>query len=199
MLYHAPALAALPRSGIVHRLDKDTSGVLVVARSLRAHTSLVGQLQARSMSRVYQAVARGVLRCAGTIDQPIGRHPRNRKRMAVVAGGRPAVTHYRVLQSFAGFTHLQVALETGRTHQIRVHLAHIGFPLVGDQQYAGRSRLARGLHPALAEQVRDFPRQALHAYRLKLLHPADQRPLEFTAPLPADLLRLLHCLREYAA
>lgn len=198
LLYHAPALAALPRSGIVHRLDKDTSGVLVVARSLRAHTSLVGQLQARSMSRVYQAVTRGALRCGGTIDQPIGRHPRDRKRMAVVPGGRPAVTHYRVLQTFAGFTHLQVALETGRTHQIRVHLAHTGFPLVGDQQYAGRSRLVKGMHPALAEEVRTFPRQALHAHTLKLLHPADQRLMEFTSPLPTDLLRLLQCLQEYA-
>ena len=199
LLHRDPRLAAIPRSGIVHRLDKDTTGVMVVARSLRAHTSLVAQLQARTMGRVYEAVARGEVRRSGSVDEPIGRHPRDRKRMAVVPGGRPAVTHYRVVRAFAGFTHLEVSLETGRTHQIRVHLAHIGFPLVGDAQYGGRPRSVKGMDAALVECVQQFPRQALHARTLKLLHPADGRLMEFNAPLPADMLNLLDCLRQHAA
>ncbi|MEJ2402611.1 MAG: 23S rRNA pseudouridine(1911/1915/1917) synthase RluD [Xanthomonadales bacterium] len=190
LLHFDPSLAALPRAGIVHRLDKDTSGVMVVARSLRAHTSLVRQLQTRTMSRVYRALALGDLVAGGTVDAPIGRHPRDRKRMAVVASGRPAISHYRVLQRFEALTWLEVSLETGRTHQIRVHMRHLDHPLVGDPVYGRKPRQA-GLTVAQYEAVHEFPRQALHAAVLKLAHPADGRPCRFHAALPADLRRLL--------
>ena len=193
LLHHDPALAALPRSGIVHRLDKDTSGVMVVARSLRAHTQLVQQLQAREMSRVYFALVQGEPVSGGTVDAPVGRHPRDRKRMAVVASGRPAVSHYRVLRRFGPLTWIEVALETGRTHQIRVHMRHAGYPLVGDPVYGRKPRLA-GLDEDQAEAVRRFPRQALHAARLRLVHPADGEPRTFQAPLPDDLRALLAVL-----
>jgi 23S rRNA pseudouridine1911/1915/1917 synthase len=196
LLHYDPGLAAIPRSGIVHRLDKDTSGVMVVARSLRAHASLVAQLQSRSMSRVYEAIAMGELRQSGSIDEPIGRHPRDRKRMAVVRSGRSAVSHYRVLQSFPGVTHVEVSLETGRTHQIRVHLAHLGFAIVGDRVYGRRPGSLRGMDPELAAALRAFPRQALHARTLRLQHPVDLRPLEFHAALPQDMAELLAQLRE---
>jgi 23S rRNA pseudouridine1911/1915/1917 synthase len=199
LLHFDPGLATLPRAGIVHRLDKDTSGVMVVARSLRAHSSLVGQLQARTMSRVYEAIARGIIRRGGTVDEPIGRHPRDRKRMAVAPSGRNAVTRYRVLETFAGFTHLEVSLETGRTHQIRVHLAHLGHPLVGDSQYGRNPRSVRGIDPGVLEVVRRFPRQALHARTLTLRHPADGVERTFHAPLPADFAGLLEFLRSEAA
>jgi 23S rRNA pseudouridine1911/1915/1917 synthase len=193
LLHYDPALAALPRAGIVHRLDKETSGVMVVARSLRAHTSLVQQLQARTMSRVYRALVLGDIVAGGTVDAPIGRHPRDRKRMAVVASGRPAVSHYRVLHRLGPLTWIEVSLETGRTHQIRVHMRHAGHPLVGDPAYGRKPRRA-GLEPEAYEAVRAFPRQALHAARLKLQHPADGRLLEFHAPLPEDLRVLLAIL-----
>jgi len=199
LLHFDANLAVLPRSGLVHRLDKDTSGVMVVARSLRAHASLVEQLQERSMSRVYEALAAGEIRRRGTVDEPIGRHPRDRKRMAVVSGGKPAVSHYRILQSFQGFTHIEVALETGRTHQIRVHLAHIGHPLVGDTTYGRKPRSIRGLDPQVVEAIKTFPRQALHARYLTLRHPEDQREMRFEAPLPKDLQDLLKLMREKAA
>ena len=198
LLHLDPGLAGLPRSGIVHRLDKDTSGVMVVARSLRAHTSLVNQLQARSMSRVYETICRGEMRGVATVDEPIGRHPRDRKRMAVVTAGRPSVTHFRILQAFKGFTHLEVSLETGRTHQIRVHLSHLGFPVVGDTVYGRNPRSVKGMSPELIGAVRQFPRQALHARSLKLQHPADEKQLEFHAPLPADMGQLLELLRQAA-
>ena len=191
-------LAVLPRSGLVHRLDKDTSGVMVVARSLRAHTSLVAQLQARSMSRIYEAVAAGEIRRRGTVDEPIARHPRDRKRMAVVAGGKHAVSHYRVLQAFAGFTHIEVSLQTGRTHQIRVHMAHLGHPLVGDVTYGRKPRSVKGMSPELVAAIKAFPRQALHARYLSLQHPADQRDMRFEAPLPQDFQGLLEVLQEQA-
>jgi 23S rRNA pseudouridine1911/1915/1917 synthase len=199
LLHFDPGLAAIPRSGLVHRLDKETSGVMVVARSLRAHTSLVTQLQTRRMGRVYEALVKGEIRHGGTVDEPIGRHPRDRKRMAVVSSGRPAVSHYRVLQRFRDFTHLEVSLETGRTHQIRVHLAHLGYPVVGDTVYGRKPRSPKGMDPELLEAVREFPRQALHARTLRLHHPADDRPVEFHAPLPADMAALLSLLREKAA
>ena len=190
LLHFDASLAALPRAGIVHRLDKDTSGVMVVARSLRAHTSLVRQLQSRTMSRVYRALVLGDIVAGGTVDAPIGRHPRDRKRMAVVAAGRPAVSHYRVLQRFEALTWLEVSLETGRTHQIRVHMRHLNHPLVGDPVYGRKPRQA-GLSVEQYEAVREFPRQALHAAVLKLAHPADGRACRFRAPLPADMRRLL--------
>jgi 23S rRNA pseudouridine1911/1915/1917 synthase len=190
LLHFDESLAALPRAGIVHRLDKDTSGVMVVARSLRAHTGLVRQLQARTMSRVYRALVLGDLVAGGTVDAPIGRHPRDRKRMAVVASGRPAVSHYRVLQRFEALTWLEVSLETGRTHQIRVHMRHLDHPLVGDPVYGRKPRQA-GLSLEQYEAVREFPRQALHAAVLKLAHPADGRPCRFQAALPGDMRRLL--------
>jgi len=199
LLNFDPRLAALPRAGIVHRLDKDTSGVMVVARSLRAHSSLVGQLQTREMSRVYRAIVIGEMIAGGTVDAPVGRHPVDRKRMAVVASGRPAVSHYRVLERFKGLTHIEVSLETGRTHQIRVHMAHIGHALVGDPVYGRASRRRRGMSEELARVLQDFPRQALHAQRIELVHPGSGEKLEFSAPLPADFVGLLESLRELAA
>jgi 23S rRNA pseudouridine1911/1915/1917 synthase len=170
----------------VHRLDKDTSGLLVVARTLEAQTDLVRQLQARTVKREYAAVAHGVIARDGTVEAPIGRHPVSRTRMAVVARGKPAVTHYRVLARYAGATHVECRLESGRTHQIRVHLASIGHPLVGDPVYGKRNA-----KPALA-----FHRQALHARRLGLVHPASREPVTWEAPLPQDMQDLLTRLSE---
>jgi 23S rRNA pseudouridine1911/1915/1917 synthase len=194
LLFFDPALAELPRSGIVHRLDKDTSGVMVVARSLRAHTQLVKQLQSRSMSRIYRAIAAGDIRSGGAVEAPIGRHPRDRKRMAVVSSGRPATTHYRVLRRFGGHTHLELSLETGRTHQIRVHMAHIGHPLLGDPVYGKPPKKMKGACAGLERRIRDFRRQALHAFKLKLIHPGSGDAVEFTADLAADLADLLRSL-----
>jgi 23S rRNA pseudouridine1911/1915/1917 synthase len=178
LLHHAPQLAKLARAGIVHRLDKDTSGLLVVAKTEPAQASLVRQLQARTMKRTYLALARGVVKSAGTIDAPVGRDPRSRTRMAVVKSGKPAVTHYRVRKSFAHHTLLECELESGRTHQIRVHLASIGHPVEGDPVYAGRK-------PGL------LARQALHAWKLAFAHPATGKPARFESPLPQDFTRLL--------
>jgi 23S rRNA pseudouridine1911/1915/1917 synthase len=194
LLHYDPGLAVLPRSGLVHRLDKDTSGVMVIARSLRAHTSLVSQLQDRSMGRVYEAIAAGEIRRRDTVNEPIGRHPRDRKRMAVVSSGRKAVSHYRILQAFKGFTHIEVSLETGRTHQIRVHMAHIGHPLVGDATYGRKPRSVKGMDVQLVEGIKAFPRQALHARYLTLLHPADGREMRFEATVPEDMQGLLDLL-----
>jgi 23S rRNA pseudouridine1911/1915/1917 synthase len=185
LLHHAPALAALPRAGIVHRLDKDTSGLMVVAKTATAQTDLVRQLQARSVSRHYLALACGDLARGVTVDAPIGRHPTARTRMAVVARGKPARTHVEVLERHGIVTLLACRLETGRTHQIRVHLASIGHPLVGDPVYGG-GRSAR--LPAL---LRAFPRQALHAARLELVHPVTRQPLGWASPLPHDFAMLL--------
>jgi 23S rRNA pseudouridine1911/1915/1917 synthase len=190
-------LAALPRSGIVHRLDKDTSGVMVVARSLRAHTSLVEQLKSRKMSRVYRAVAAGNIVAGGTVDAPVGRHPRDRKRMAVTGSGKPAVSHYRVLQRFNGATYIEVALESGRTHQIRVHMAHIGHPLAGDPVYGRALKIKRGFPAGLVEAVRAFPRQALHAVKLSLKHPGSKLDVDYQAPLPDDFRQLLTALEAF--
>lgn len=198
LLHFDSGLATLPRAGIVHRLDKDTTGVMVVARNLRAHTRLVEQLQARQMSRVYEALARGETDAQATIDAPIGRHPRDRKRMAVVVAGKPAITHFRVMQRFHGFSHLEVSLESGRTHQIRVHLQHIGHPLVGDPVYGRPRPAAKGPVAAVLEAIRVFPRQALHARRLSLVHPASGATVSFEAPVPADMEGLLAALAEVA-
>ena len=187
LLHHAPQLAAIPRAGIVHRLDKDTSGLLVVAKTLAAQTDLVRQLQARSVRRHYLALVRGRVARDGTVDAPIGRHPQQRTKMAVVGGGREARTHYHVLERFSDTTLLECALETGRTHQIRVHMAEIGHPLVGDPAY-GMRRCAPG-RPTLA-------RQALHAWRLALCHPATRMEMGWEAAAPADLAQLVEALRQ---
>jgi 23S rRNA pseudouridine1911/1915/1917 synthase len=189
-----PELAALPRAGIVHRLDKDTSGLLIVARSLAAHVALVRMLEAREIHRGYEAVVRGVLTAGGTVEAPLGRHPVDRVRMAVREGGREAVTHYRVIRRYRAHTHIRVELETGRTHQIRVHMAHIGFPLVGDRVYGGRLALPKGASEELRQALREFPRQALHAARLQFTHPTSGRALEFSSVLPTDLRALLDVL-----
>ncbi|MGM0475790.1 MAG: 23S rRNA pseudouridine(1911/1915/1917) synthase RluD [Pseudomonadota bacterium] len=194
LVHHAPELAELPRAGLVHRLDKDTTGLLVVARSRLAHTRLVADLQARIIRREYEAVVWGVPTGGGTIDEPIGRHPRDRKRMAVIRGGRPAVTHFTVEQRFAAHSHLRVRLETGRTHQIRVHMAHRRLPLVGDPVYGGRRAAPGRVHEEAAAAVAAFPRQALHAARLGLNHPRSGAPLEWRAPLPDDMHTLLAAL-----
>lgn len=195
LLHHAPALAQLPRSGIVHRLDKDTSGLLVVAKTIEAHTHLVAAMQAREIKREYLALVQGPVISGGTIEGDIGRHPVDRKRMAVVHAGKPAVTHYRVEERFRAHTLLRVILETGRTHQIRVHLAHIHLPIIGDPVYGGRLKLPRAASAELIAALRGFRRQALHAARLSLEHPRNGEPLSFEAPLPADMAALLAALR----
>jgi 23S rRNA pseudouridine1911/1915/1917 synthase len=194
LLAHDPQLAQLPRAGIVHRLDKDTSGLLIVARTLAAHTALVRMLEERAIHREYEAVCRGVLTSGGTVDAPIDRHPVDRVRMAVREGGREAVTHYRVIHRYRAHTHVRVQLETGRTHQIRVHLAHIDHPLVGDKVYGGRLAMPKGASEPLRQALRMFPRQALHAARLELAHPVTGKPLSARAPLPDDLVALLAVL-----
>jgi 23S rRNA pseudouridine1911/1915/1917 synthase len=189
-----PQLALLPRAGLVHRLDKDTSGLLVVARTPEAHAALVAAMAARKIGREYLAVCTGAMTAGGMVEEPIGRHRTQRTRMAVRADGRPAVTRYRLAKRFRAHTLVRVELETGRTHQIRVHLAHIGFPVVGDPLYAGRRRVPAGCTPALAAELRAFPRQALHAARLKLTHPVTGREHAWEAPLPEDMQRLLSAL-----
>ena len=198
LLHLAPELAALPRAGIVHRLDKDTTGLLVVARTPLAHQRLVDAMARRAIRREYLAVVHGVPTGGATIDAPIGRHPRDRTRMAVVAGGRPAVTHFVVRERYRANALLDVRLETGRTHQIRVHLAHVRHPLVGDPVYGGRARLPPGAGAALRDALQGFGRQALHAARLALVHPVDGTEMAWEAPLPADLEAMLDALRRDA-
>lgn len=198
LLHYDPELVRVPRAGVVHRLDKDTSGLLVIARTLNAHKALIEMMQRREIGREYQAVVQGVMTAGNTIDAPIGRHPSQRTRMAVVKNGRPAVTHYRVLERFRAHTHVRVQLETGRTHQIRVHMAHIRYPLVGDPVYGGRLRIPPGCSAALNEQLHTFRRQALHAARLELLHPLTGEAMTWQAPLPADMQLLLEVLRADA-
>jgi 23S rRNA pseudouridine1911/1915/1917 synthase len=184
LINHAPQLRQVPRAGIVHRLDKDTSGLMVVAKTVEAQTDLVRQLQARSVSRIYLAIVEGDVADAGSVDAPIGRHPRERTKMAVVERGKPAVTHFRRLERLARHTLVECRLETGRTHQIRVHMQSIGHPLVGDPVYGSRGERKR------------FHRQALHAARLALLHPVSGELLAFEAPMPADMAELLDRLRQ---
>ena len=198
LLHHDPALERLPRAGIVHRLDKDTSGVMVVARTLQAHTALVAQLSARDVHRQYLAVV-GALVSGGTVDAPIDRHPRDRLKMGVREDGKPAVTHYRLRERFRAHTALECRLETGRTHQIRVHMAHLKHPIVGDPLYGGSLRLPKGASDTLVAALRGFRRQALHAQVLEFEHPVGGAPLRCEAPLPDDLLGLLAALREDAA
>ena len=198
LLHFDPGLIQLPRAGIVHRLDKETSGLLVIARTVAAHKFLVERLQAREISREYLAVVRGLPTTGGRVDAPIGRDPHHRTRMAVVAGGKPAVTHYRIEARFRAHAALQVSLESGRTHQIRVHMAHIRYPLVGDPSYGGRFAMPAGASPALQTALRGFTRQALHARRLGLVHPQSGEWVEWSAEPPEDLQGLLRALREDA-
>ena len=195
LLHRDPALTALPRAGIVHRLDKDTSGALVVARTLEAHHTLVKSLALRDVSREYLALVFGRVIAGGTIDAPVGRHPTDRLRMAVVENGKPAVSHYRVVERFAAHTLLRVALETGRTHQIRVHLSHLRWPIVGDPLYGGGFRLPAGASEPLREVLRGFKRQALHAETLAFAHPRTGEEVRATAPVPEDFKAMLEALR----
>jgi 23S rRNA pseudouridine1911/1915/1917 synthase len=194
LLAFDPKLAVVPRAGIVHRLDKDTSGLLVVARTPEVHTALVAAIAEREVERHYIALCTGVMTGGGTVDEPIGRHRSQRTRMAVRSDGRPAVTHYRVLKRFRSHTMVRAELETGRTHQIRVHLAHIGYPVVGDPAYGGRRRLPAGATSELVTELAAFKRQALHAARLKLEHPVTGREVEWEAPLPEDMTRLVEAM-----
>jgi 23S rRNA pseudouridine1911/1915/1917 synthase len=194
LLHHAPELVGIPRCGIVHRLDKDTSGLLVAAKTLQAHKSLVDQLHERSVQREYLALAQGTIIAGGTVDEPIGRHPVDRKRFTVRYEGKSAVTHYRVEERFLNHTLVRVKLETGRTHQIRVHLAHLHYPLVGDPVYGGRLRIPPGASEDLATALRNFQRQALHAKKLGLMHPKTGDYCEWQADLPQDFAELLNAL-----
>lgn len=196
LLNYDPDLDTLPRSGIVHRLDKDTSGVMVVARSLKAHASLVNQLQTRSMSRIYEAVVKGEIPPAGTIDAAIDRNPRDRKKMAVIKSGRPATSHYKLIRRLPGTSHVEVSLESGRTHQIRVHMTHIGYPIVGDLLYGRGPIKQKGLSASAIEAINGFPRQALHARTLKLVHPGSGENCEFSAPLADDIGGLIQTLQQ---
>ncbi len=194
LLHYLPEQNELPRAGIVHRLDKDTTGLMVVAKTLISHAALVNQLQAREVSREYEAVVRGVLTGGGTVDRPLGRHPLNRKKRAVVEKGQEAVSHYRVINRFRCHTHVQVNLETGRTHQIRVHMAHLNHALVGDPLYGGRFQLPAACSNELGTCLRHFKRQALHARRLALIHPASGELVSWKADIPADMQGLIRQL-----
>jgi len=198
LLFHHEALAELPRAGIVHRLDKLTSGLLVVAKTELARQSLTDQLKTRSLKRQYIAVVNGSMVAGGTVDEPVGRHRNDRKRMVVRGSGRPSVTHYRVREHFRAHTALDVSLETGRTHQIRVHMTHIDHPLVGDPVYGKRLRIPPGADDELTDILRGFRRQALHAAKLGLEHPASGEYLEWKSPLPQDMRELNRALREDA-
>jgi 23S rRNA pseudouridine1911/1915/1917 synthase len=196
LLHHDPALALLPRAGLVHRIDKDTTGLLVVARNELAVRTLVAALQARTMGREYLALIQSVIVAGGTVDAPIGRHSRDRVRMAVTSRGKPAVTHYRVEEKFRAHTLVRVFLETGRTHQIRVHMAYLGHPIVGDPVYGTRLMIPAGAGEDLAERLRGFKRQALHAETLRLQHPATGESMSWTVPVPEDMQALIDALRH---
>ncbi len=197
VLHHAPETNHVPRAGIVHRIDKDTSGLLVIAKTVESQISLVRQLQKRSVKREYLCVAEGNFTAGSTIDAPIGRHPRSRLKMAVVSSGKPAITHYRIEQRFLAHTLLRVQLETGRTHQIRVHMEHIKHPLVGDQLYGGRAKVPAGISQDFREYLRAFPRQALHAAQLTLTHPSNGKLMSWQSELPEDMRQLLDRLAKF--
>ncbi|MDD5126311.1 23S rRNA pseudouridine(1911/1915/1917) synthase RluD, partial [Methylovulum sp.] len=196
LLHHEPKLETLPRAGIVHRIDKDTSGLLMIAKTLQAHNSLTEQLQEREINREYLAITRGRMTAGGTVDEPIGRHPSDRLRYVVRESGKFAVTHYRVAQRFTRHTLVQVKLETGRTHQIRVHMAHIRFPLVGDPVYGGRFQMPPDCSERLEKALRGFKRQALHAAKLGLAHPATDEYMEWEQAMPDDMVELLEALTD---
>ena len=195
LLYHYPQIAEVPRAGIVHRLDKDTTGLMVVAKTIPAQTQLVRDLQKRLITREYEAVATGIMTKGGTVDEPMARHPTKRTHMAVHPMGKPATTHYRIMERFRDYTRLRLRLETGRTHQIRVHMAHIAHPLLGDQTYGGRPRPPKDASEQLRETLRNFKRQALHAVMLRLNHPISGEPMEWYAPLPEDFVQLIQALK----
>jgi len=197
LLYRFPELQSIPRAGIVHRLDKQTSGLMVVARTLQAHKSLVDALQLREVSREYIALVEGKLIAGGCVEEPIGRHPVERKRMAVRENGKPAVTHYRINKRYQSHTLLDVKLETGRTHQIRVHMAHIHHSIVGDPVYGNRRRVPKGMKEDDLLALRGFRRQALHAKRLGLVHPGSGETVSWEAPIPDDYTELLSMLEAY--
>ncbi len=199
LLNHCPEIDKVPRAGIVHRLDKDTTGLMVVAKTIPAQTHLVDQLQRREMGREYEAVALGTMVAGGIVDAPIGRHATKRTHMAVREMGKPAVTHFRVIEKFRAYTHLRLKLETGRTHQIRVHMAHIKHPLLGDQVYGGRPRLPKGASEEFIAALRGFQRQALHAAQLSLFHPETEEWMTWKAPLPQDMQDLLKAVKKDTA
>ncbi len=194
LLHHSPPLEGIPRAGIVHRIDKGTTGLLMIAKTLQAHNSLVSQLQERSVHREYQAIAMGVMTAGGTVDAPVGRHHIERKRMTVTSSGKPAITHYRVEQRFRAHTHIRCKLETGRTHQIRVHMAHIRYPLLGDPAYGGRLRLPKGASEQCQETLKAFRRQALHAGSLGFIHPRTQQEVSWKVDMPEDMQQILTIL-----
>lgn len=198
LLYHYPDIENVPRAGIVHRLDKDTTGLMVVAKTLQAQTQLASQLLDRSMGREYEAITMGVMTGGGVVEAPIARHPTQRTKMAVAPEGmgKDAITHYRVLKKFNAHTHIRCKLETGRTHQIRVHMSHIGYPLVGDQTYFGRFRLPKGISLHLRHELQTFQRQALHARELSLWHPTTDEYMTWEADLPEDFQKLLQALDD---
>ncbi|WP_114786928.1 23S rRNA pseudouridine(1911/1915/1917) synthase RluD [Vibrio tetraodonis] len=196
LLHHYPDIAEVPRAGIVHRLDKDTTGLMVVAKTVPAQTRLVRALQKRNITREYEAIAIGRMTAGGRVEQPIGRHSTKRTLMAVSPMGKPAVTHYRVAEHFREHTRIRLRLETGRTHQIRVHMAYLQHPLLGDSAYGGRARIPAGASEQLANMIRQFDRQALHAVMLKFEHPISGEELEFHAPVPEDMVSMTEALRQ---
>ncbi|QXO17916.1 MULTISPECIES: 23S rRNA pseudouridine(1911/1915/1917) synthase RluD [Vibrio] len=198
LLFHYPAIAEVPRAGIVHRLDKDTTGLMVVAKTVPAQTRLVRELQKRNITREYEAIAIGKMTAGGMIDKPIGRHSTKRTLMAVSPLGKPAVTHYRVAEHFREHTRIRLRLETGRTHQIRVHMSYLQHPLLGDSAYGGRARIPKGATEELTAMIRGFDRQALHAVMLRFEHPITGEELEFHAPVPDDMVAMSEALREDA-
>ena len=196
LLNHCPGLTHIPRAGIVHRIDKDTTGLLVVAKTLKSHTLLVAQLQEKTASREYVALVHGEIISGATIKLAMARHPKHRTQMAVVHQGKPAVTHYRILEKFEHHTLLRVILETGRTHQIRVHMAHIKHPLVGDKTYGGRFKIPANINEELLIAIKQFPRQALHARQLGFVHPETGEECSFECPIPEDLQTLIDMLHS---
>lgn len=195
LLHHFPEIDQVPRAGIVHRLDKDTTGLMVVAKTIPAQTKLVAALQKRRITREYEAIAYGIITAGGSVDEPIGRHPTKRTHMAVRPLGKPATTHYRVMELYRNYTRLCLRLETGRTHQIRVHMAHLAHPLLGDQAYGGRPRPPKNASEEFLTILRGFQRQALHARMLRLEHPITGELMEWHAPLPDDMVELIIALR----
>ncbi|HBV74818.1 MULTISPECIES: 23S rRNA pseudouridine(1911/1915/1917) synthase RluD [Vibrio] len=198
LLYHYPSIAEVPRAGIVHRLDKDTTGLMVVAKTVQAQTRLVRALQKRNITREYEAIIIGNMTAGGLVEKPIGRHSTKRTLMAVNELGKPAITHYRVAEHFRVHTRIRLRLETGRTHQIRVHMAYIQHPLLGDIAYGGRARIPKGASKELTDMIRSFDRQALHAVMLKFKHPATGEEMAFRAPVPNDMIVMAEALRQDA-
>jgi len=196
-LFARPELNQLDRAGIVHRLDKDTSGLMVVAKTEAAKLSLIKQLESHSVSREYSAIVYGSMVTGGVVDEPIGRDSVNRQKQAVTKGGKTAITHYRVIEKFKNFTLIKAILETGRTHQIRVHMSHIGHPLLGDFTYGGKIKFPKGAKEELKVAIKEFSRQALHAKKLSIIHPVDHKELSWKSKLPEDLDTMINILREH--